>query len=64
MRLAEWGWLEARWVEPERAGRPARHTYRLTGEGGREAARLVARQHAAAARVHQQPIRPDEFRSS
>src|SRR5689334_22666417 len=33
MRLAERGCLETRWLEPERAGRPPRHTYRLTGEG-------------------------------
>jgi PadR family transcriptional regulator PadR len=33
MRLAERGCLETRWVEPERAGRPPRHTYRLTAEG-------------------------------
>jgi DNA-binding PadR family transcriptional regulator len=33
VRLAERGSLETRWVEPERPGRPPRHTYRLTGEG-------------------------------
>jgi DNA-binding PadR family transcriptional regulator len=33
MRLTEHGCLEARWLEPERAGRPARHAYRLTQAG-------------------------------
>src|SRR5579859_7393216 len=33
IRLLERGCLETRWVEPERPGRPPRHTYRLTGEG-------------------------------
>jgi DNA-binding PadR family transcriptional regulator len=38
VRLAERGCLETRWEEPERQGRPARHTYRLTA-GGRALAR-------------------------
>jgi DNA-binding PadR family transcriptional regulator len=33
MRLAERGCLEARWLEPERPGRPPRHAYRLTQAG-------------------------------
>ncbi len=33
IRLAERGLLESRWLEPEREGRPARHAYRITGEG-------------------------------
>jgi len=45
VRLAERGCLETRWVEPERAGRPARHTYRLTADG-----RALARSRLAAAR--------------
>ncbi|PIB95390.1 PadR family transcriptional regulator [Caulobacter sp. X] len=32
-RLDERGLVESRWLEPERAGRPARHAYRLTAEG-------------------------------
>jgi DNA-binding PadR family transcriptional regulator len=32
-RLAERGLLESQWLEPEKPGRPARHAYRLTGEG-------------------------------
>ena len=44
VRLAERGCLETRWVEPEREGRPARHTYRLTTEG-----RALARSRLAAA---------------
>jgi DNA-binding PadR family transcriptional regulator len=45
VRLADRGCLETRWVEPERAGRPPRHTYRLTAEG-----RALARARLAAAR--------------
>jgi PadR family transcriptional regulator PadR len=37
VRLAEQGWLETRWIEPEQPGRPARHTYRLTGDGAKSA---------------------------
>jgi PadR family transcriptional regulator, regulatory protein PadR len=38
MRLEERGWLETQWESPEaltqdRAGRPPRHMYRLTGSG-------------------------------
>ena len=42
IRLADQGWLETRWAEPQRQGRPARHTYRLTQVGSRAAAALVA----------------------
>ena len=42
IRLADQGWLETRWAAPEREGRPARHTYRLTAEGSRAAAATVA----------------------
>ena len=33
MRLSEQGLLESRWQEPERAGLPPRHAYRLTASG-------------------------------
>ena len=33
LRLHERGLLDARWVEPERQGRPARHAYRLSTDG-------------------------------
>lgn len=33
MRLEARGFLESRWVEPEKRGRPPRHAYRLSGEG-------------------------------
>jgi DNA-binding PadR family transcriptional regulator len=33
MRLEEQGFLESRWDEPEREGRPPRHAYRLTAGG-------------------------------
>ena len=50
IRLTERGWLEARWAEPERAGRPPRHLYRLTAEG----------KLAAAAAATTEARRPDE----
>lgn len=46
LRLAEEGWLESRWIEPERPGRPARHAYRLTAAGRTHAARQVDRRAA------------------
>jgi DNA-binding PadR family transcriptional regulator len=33
IRLHERGLLEARWIEPDRPGRPARHAYRLSSAG-------------------------------
>lgn len=43
-RLAERGFAESRWLEPEQPGRPPRHAYRLTPKGLRalrEAIRAV-----------------------
>ena len=53
VRLAEQGWLETRWSEPEQPGRPPRHTYRLTGEGARAARARLA--EATASRSVLQP---------
>jgi PadR family transcriptional regulator PadR len=47
IRLADQGWLETRWAEPQRQGRPARHTYRLTQVGARAASGLVAQAQEA-----------------
>jgi len=33
IRLADDGYLESRWIPPERPGRPARHAYRLNAKG-------------------------------
>jgi DNA-binding PadR family transcriptional regulator len=33
IRLHERGFLDAKWLEPERPGRPARHAYRLSDAG-------------------------------
>jgi PadR family transcriptional regulator, regulatory protein PadR len=33
MRLSDQGLLESHWQEPERAGKPPRHVYKLTSEG-------------------------------
>ena len=40
--------LEARWEEPERAGRPARHAYRLSAKGAAYARELAVPASAAA----------------
>lgn len=42
IRLHERGLLEARWVEPDRPGRPARHAYRLSSAGADFARSLQA----------------------
>jgi PadR family transcriptional regulator PadR len=33
IRLSDQGFLESRWEEPERAGKPPRHAYKLTATG-------------------------------
>lgn len=33
IRLHDRGLLDARWMEPKRPGRPARHAYRLSADG-------------------------------
>jgi PadR family transcriptional regulator, regulatory protein PadR len=43
IRLTDQGWLETRWTEPQRQGRPARHAYRLTQVGARAASALAAK---------------------
>ena len=55
VRLAEQGWLETRWAEPEQPGRPPRHTYRLTGDGARAARVRLA--DVPASRLALQPRR-------
>jgi PadR family transcriptional regulator PadR len=45
MRLERLRWLETRWEQPVRAGRPPRHLYRLTADG-----RAWAREELANAR--------------
>lgn len=49
MRLADRGLLETAWEADPPAGRPARHLYRLTGEG-----RVLAKELSSAASV--QPV--------
>ena len=41
IRLAEQGWLETKWMEPDRPGVPPRHTYRLTNAGARAATERI-----------------------
>lgn len=33
MRLEQKGFLESKWMDPERPGRPPRHAYRLSSDG-------------------------------
>jgi DNA-binding PadR family transcriptional regulator len=47
IRLNERGLLDAKWMEPERPGRPARHAYRLSASG-LVYARQIGEQPAAA----------------
>jgi PadR family transcriptional regulator, regulatory protein PadR len=42
VRLAEQGWLDTEWSQPEEPGRPPRHTYRLTAEGAKSARQRLA----------------------
>jgi PadR family transcriptional regulator PadR len=42
VRLAEQGWLDTQWSQPDEPGRPPRHTYRLTAEGAKSARQRVA----------------------
>jgi DNA-binding PadR family transcriptional regulator len=41
IRLHDRGLLEAKWIDPERPGRPARHAYRLSAEGAAFARRAA-----------------------
>jgi PadR family transcriptional regulator PadR len=41
IRLSDQGFLDSRWKEPERPGRPPRHVYRLTASGRALARELV-----------------------
>ena len=50
IRLAEQHLLETRWEPPQRPGRPARHTYRLTAEG-----RQLARERLAGSAAARRP---------
>jgi len=43
VRLADAGWLVAKWEERGEGGRPPRHLYRLTASGRREARDVIAR---------------------
>ncbi|HZU18379.1 MAG TPA: PadR family transcriptional regulator [Candidatus Dormibacteraeota bacterium] len=43
IRLARDGYLETRWLDPDRPGRPPRHVYRLTGTGRELARNALAR---------------------
>ena len=47
MRMTDQGLVEAEWREPERAGRPPRHAYRLTVAGVRFAQAAVDGEAAA-----------------
>lgn len=54
MRLGDQRLLDSRWQEPERAGRPPRHAYRLNARGlelAREGERVLAEQRVGRQRV-------------
>src|ERR1700704_4209509 len=52
IRLAEQGWLETKWTEPDRPGVPPRHIYRLTSAGARAAVERVDSRPRARAALH------------
>jgi PadR family transcriptional regulator, regulatory protein PadR len=55
MRLADRGWLEAKWETEVSPGRPPRHLYRMTAVGLKQV-RELARTETAAENVR--PVRP------
>jgi DNA-binding PadR family transcriptional regulator len=52
VRLADRGFLEARWEQDPPAGRPARHLYRLTSTGRELARAAAARRVVGSTRPH------------
>jgi PadR family transcriptional regulator, regulatory protein PadR len=56
-RLADRGWLDARWETVGPPGRPPRHLYRLTITGLQEARALAAAQRDSG-RSRRAPLRP------
>ncbi len=50
-RLTEDGWLESRWEESERPGKPPRQLYRLTATGRIQARHALERAQASWLRV-------------
>jgi PadR family transcriptional regulator PadR len=55
-RLAEMGWVDARWDdEPTEPNKPRRRYYRLTGEGASRAASLVAKRRPHRASLNLRP---------
>jgi PadR family transcriptional regulator PadR len=57
VRLADRGWLDARWETEVPAGRPPRHLYRLTATGLRQARELAAA-HMATDRARRARLHP------
>ena len=55
-RLADDGWLESRWEEPELPGKPPRQLYRLTPNGRVQSRLALERAQASWLR----PLRPRE----
>ena len=56
-RLADRGWLEARWETTVPTGRPSRHLYRLTTTGLQETRALAAAQRTSGL-TRPAPLRP------
>lgn len=59
IRLADRGLLEASWEPSAPAGRPARHLYRLTGDGLNLARKLAGDQSTQGARAAARNIWPE-----
>jgi PadR family transcriptional regulator, regulatory protein PadR len=56
-RLADRGWLDARWETTVPSGRPPRHLYRLTTIGLKETRVLAAAQRSSVP-IRRAPLRP------
>ena len=56
IRLAQQGWLETKWTEPDRPGVPPRHSYRLTSNGARAAAERIDSRPQARATVRARTV--------
>ncbi len=58
MRLADRGWLDAKWEEAHEPGRPPRHMYRLTTDGREWAREELADEMSVRDKKRARKLRP------
>jgi DNA-binding PadR family transcriptional regulator len=56
VRLERQGWLETRWEASAHAGRPPRHLYRLTADGGGKARATLDEAASRQERMRAKPV--------